>query len=578
MGTDLHETGVGTLVSSRAAKGGAAAVIALGIFSLVLWAPVDNTGSDPRASLLVSQAILEHGSIRLDPYMDSVPPGHVFHHRGGHTYYFFPLGTSFYAVPYVGMLNALGWDMTRSDRGAQRLLAAIVAVLVFALLFAIARTRLTYWPSVLLASAFWLGTPYSSTMGTALWSHNMAAVFALLAVLLCVHASAHRTAPRTILLAIALFSAYLCRPTLALLSPAALLYVFSFDRYAAVRIGALVAALLGVFVLFSWMEFGQVLPDYYMPKRLGGADFATAAYGNLFSPARGLFVYSPFLLFPFLLPGHLWKAVRGDLAVLLFLAWPVVHWLSVSQFPHWWGGWCYGPRLMSDVVPGFYVVTVLFFRLPLARPRWATGSFAALCGVAVLLHVWQGLYNPYSAQWNAVPPVDLAPSRLFDWDDPQFWQGRASFDRRAEHIASKAAQADLDRYRSTARVGARMDPDTKDVVYAGWWESEGTHRWSLGHEARILFRLDATVPLPTRLRMELEPLGEQRITIEVNGRQVFEGVLSPGDAPIAMDLAPNAFSADEMNEVRFRLPDATKPENGDPRTLGVALRWLELAP
>jgi len=223
---------------------------ALSIFCLVICAPVNYTYSDPHGCLLVSQAIVKHGTVKLDGYTDHLRSysKHLLHEKNGHTYYYFPLGTSLFAVPYVATMSVFGQDMVEHDQSAQRLLTAGVAAIIFVLLFLIARVRLSFWASILLAGAFWLGTSYSSTMGTALWSHSLAAVFSLLAILLCLRAKAHRTPTSALLLSAALFSAYLCRPTLAVLSPVLLLFVFCFDRRAAVRTSLGLAPMLVVFL------------------------------------------------------------------------------------------------------------------------------------------------------------------------------------------------------------------------------------------------------------------------------------------------------------------------------------------
>src|SRR5438067_2143318 len=75
-------------------------------------------------------------------------------------------------------------------------------------------------------------------------------------------------------------------------------------------------------------------------------------YGVLLSPSRGLFVYSPFLLFaiaPFL---RAWRE-RGGVALLL-------RWLGVATvalvvayalYAEWWGGRVYGARFLTDALP-----------------------------------------------------------------------------------------------------------------------------------------------------------------------------------------------------------------------------------
>src|SRR5262245_54617567 len=72
---------------------------------------VRHTGSDPRGSLLVSAAIIEHGDVKLDHYAAAVEGyGKAVVRRDGHIYYFFPLGTAVSSVPFVYVFLKAGYD------------------------------------------------------------------------------------------------------------------------------------------------------------------------------------------------------------------------------------------------------------------------------------------------------------------------------------------------------------------------------------------------------------------------------------------------------------------------------------
>lgn len=551
-------------------------LLCVGIFLLVLGARVDSTGSDALGALLVSQSILDHGTIRLDAYGEDVRRyANVLERRGEHVYYYPPLGTSVFAVPYVAGLNALGLRMPEHDRRTQRWLAAALAVVIFVLLFQIARLWLSFYPSALFAAAFWGGTSYASTMATALWSHDLAAVFSLAALWHVLRARESGSEIRAMALGTLLFSAYLCRPTLAVLSPVLLLFVAAYDLRIAIRAAIVVALLLAAFSLFSWTEFGEPLPGYYMPKRLDGGRWSTAALGNLFSPARGLFVFSPFLLLPFLMPGTTHEAMRGRGPIAILLAWPVLHWIAVSNFPHWWAGYSYGPRFMSDVLPALYVFFVAFAGIALARSPRTTWLMVALLGWGVFVHTCQGLYNPYTSYWNTMPSIDEAPQRLFDWSDPPFLQTSASWDARADRLDREAVKATLSTFDATVPVGERVSFETSRVVFAGWSHAEAEYRWSRGHVAEIIFRLPPG-ERPRRLTLDVETLGEQAVTLELNDTTLLEVRRVPSGSLLTSDLPARAWSGDRLDVLRLRLPDAHPPGPEDPRKLGVALRGFEL--
>lgn len=392
---------------------------------------------DSYGTLLVSQALLEHGSIRLDPYADRIPPGHQFQYRDGHVYYFFPIGTSIIAMPMAALALAAGKDMLENNRRLQATISRPVNIAVFLLLFLIGRRFLNDLPAALIAGSFWLSTSLSSVLGTALWSHNFAMVFALTGIWLVT--SPTLTIRNAFVIGLVLFLSYLCRPTLSLL--AVVLVLFTLARKQplhTVAICAAFAACMLTFMRFSWQEFGQLLPDYYLPKRLTTETFGTALYGNMLSPARGFLIYTPILLMLAFRPLDTAAAARRHIALwLAMLLWLTTHWIFISRFQHWWGGFSYGPRLMVDVLPAAFVLlvtTLSCWQLHNLR-NFAVAALAVIVLAGSWMHVIQGLTNKYSgALWNVEPNIDRNPSLIFDWRYPQFLHNRDRHERRLQEF------------------------------------------------------------------------------------------------------------------------------------------------
>jgi hypothetical protein len=145
-------------------------VIALSAFLLVSFSEVRNTGSDPRASLLVSETILTHGTIKLDHYGAETLSryGNVITEKQGHLYYYFPLGTPLFSLPFVALARAWGLDMPSSGPAVQIGIASLIAAMTILLLMAIADIFVPRQTSSVLATVFWCGTSLASTSGTAL--------------------------------------------------------------------------------------------------------------------------------------------------------------------------------------------------------------------------------------------------------------------------------------------------------------------------------------------------------------------------------------------------------------------------
>src|SRR5512144_2994959 len=117
---------------SRAVPRWLLCVTALLVLLFVASVRVRYTASDPRGSLLVASAIIEHGDIRLDAYDAAVEGyGKGVVRRDGHIYYFFPLGTVVSSVPFAYVFLKAGFDVTKSanEATAQIVIVSFVAVL-----------------------------------------------------------------------------------------------------------------------------------------------------------------------------------------------------------------------------------------------------------------------------------------------------------------------------------------------------------------------------------------------------------------------------------------------------------------
>ncbi len=544
-------------------------LLAFLIVAVIAGQTTNNTGSDPRGTLLVSQAIVQHGTVKLDayagPYLDTF--AHQMHRKNGHIYNYFPIGTALVSTPFVAVANVLGFDMMRDEHVVQMSITALIALLITFTIYKTARLYLGQTESLLLAGLCWFGSSLASTVGTALWSHDFAFLFSSTAIFLVLRHWQPKTLLAPALIGLSLFLAYLCRPTLALLAPFLLLYYFLHDKKSAVLAGVTLGLLLLSFMVWSQYEFGQILPDYYLPKRLDGGDFKTALIGNLLSPARGLFIFSPFLLISLLLTICLIPRNKALSKLgLISLVWPLVHLLSISQFPHWWAGWSFGARLMVDALPGLFVG---FFSglAVLSQGKKMTYVAVIICGLlAIYINTYQGLLNPYGMYWNRNPNVDKHPEYLFDWRFPQFLHSKQHHDARLVEFRSQKLPA------FTGLIDISYDSEL--AAFVGFSHLEAGFRWSEGQVASLSLMLGEQ-RLSGEANLRAGFLGNQSLTIELNGQQVYEGRFDGGEREIRFNFAPELLHAGP-NTFTFHLPDAHKPASEDPRILAMAFRKLTL--
>jgi len=183
------------------------------------------------------------------------------------------------------------------------------------------------------------------------------------------------------------------------------------------------------FIVFNFNVYDFFLPPYYMPNRIfSGSRFLEALAGNLVSPARGIFIFSPVLLFS--IYGVYVKMKSKTFLSLDFSIVAIVigHYVVISSFPHWWGGHSFGPRLMSDMLPYF----MYFFATFVASiPPMTAGIQKSAISILFVLTAAFSFFVHYRGAtqwdvyvWNSLPVnVDKAPERLWDWKDVQFLRG-----------------------------------------------------------------------------------------------------------------------------------------------------------
>jgi hypothetical protein len=421
-------------------------------FVLVRVSPVRSSNgyatSDPRGILLVSQSILDHGTVCLDAYgtfaqLQRQYRGRAFEHDG-HIYNLYPSGTPLLATPAVLVARHAGKNMqdTADDTWLQGWIVAFILSAICAIMYRICRLRLGMAPSLALTVLFVFGTSLASTCGVALWSFDFETLLILLSLYIVLRVEDRVSTPSTasaIVLGTLLVGTFLCRPSAGVFSALIVLFLFARNRAFAFRVA--LAAGLGAlaFMLWSFHEYGLPLPPYYLiPLRADSrpSHFWVGLYGNLLSPGRGWLIFSPFFV-PILLTG-LWRARRTNPLLLMAFAWMIVELVFVARYPCWWAGWCYGARYLTDVVPAVLVVCLATVRdLPPRCRRVYWVAVAILGAFSLYVHVIQGMFNPATRDWNRVPNIDENPHLALDWQYPQFLASPEQIRRRQAEIEGR---------------------------------------------------------------------------------------------------------------------------------------------
>lgn len=332
---------------------------------------------------------------------------------------YWPVGPAVLALPTALLQELLGAPAELlSDAVNQKLTAALTGATAAAALFtAQIRLRRSVFVAVLGTVGFAFGTTQLTHSAAQLWQHGPATMLACLGVAaLAGVGDEPEGRPRwrraEVLAGVALGLAPVMRPQAALLTMAAFAAVLFARPRAALdfALGCVPGALL--FATLNLSLYGSLLGGYQ--TLVSGSHFHASLRdglaGLLLSPNRGLLVFSPFLVAA--LPGA-WIAARRRASIELCLgaaavAFTVLH----AKWVMWFGGWCVGPRFMTEALPPL----VLLSGLAMDRwsGRWARASAGALVLASVLINAMVFASLPWVFRWNAFPDVDNHRERLWD--------------------------------------------------------------------------------------------------------------------------------------------------------------------
>ncbi|HEU4716731.1 MAG TPA: hypothetical protein VFU15_02815 [Bacteroidia bacterium] len=465
--------------------------IAAILFVTAWCARVTYTFSDPQLSLLTSQALLENGSINLYRYKTAMPSDQFSSGNWKFTtcgrketcYYSYPLGNSFLSLPFVAAANFFGLDMANTEQDAflQHLLATCCTIVLFFLLCRIARLFLDEIPALVAATAISFGTGFISVVTTALWSFDIELILVLVTLdYLLRYELKLAQKKRPVLLGLLVFFAWFCRPSAAIVAALAGAWMFFRQRRQLPLFILSLLVPLGVFMWLSYRSYGVLFPSYYNPlywehTASSGSGFFQRMSALLFSPARGLFLFTPLLLLSF--GGFFSAALRKNKIYIAMTGWFLLQLVMTATQKNWWGGWCFGPRLMTETLPSLAIAGFLVFgeHLQKGRARQAMLLIAPLAAFGIFTHTVQGLYNKETVDWNDFPNIDGRPDYyIWNWKQTQLFADAAG-----NHVKRKEAEIlqELSSVLPELRPGANLlygEPGAITRTIYDRWEKNGT--------------------------------------------------------------------------------------------------------
>jgi hypothetical protein len=410
--------------------------------------------SDSNYSMLLGESMIRNHSTHLNAYrfpapiredVRCIPPflaislaSQTFQlaRVNGNVEYCYPHGTSILSIPFVGLMSTFGVNSSTADGQynrageaiIQRLLASLLMAGYTVVLFRTALLLLEAMPSLLIAGGTALGTQVWSTASRVMWSHTWLIFLGGVVAYWLLRRETGQPKPGPIMLATLLSWMYFTRPTAAIPILCVTVYMFVYYGREFLAYSLTGLAWFGGFLAYSWFNFGKLIPDYYLHSEFDLRSFRTALPAILISPSRGLLIYVPVLIFVFYLLIRYWKTLPFQNLAILALAMVVTQILTIALWPVWWGGYSYGPRLLTDAVPWLALLAILGCAARLRSNETARFSRSetlaafALLALSIAINA-RGAISWPTAHWHIVVDIDRHPDRAWDWSYPQFMAG-----------------------------------------------------------------------------------------------------------------------------------------------------------
>ncbi len=378
---------------------------------------------DTRPMLPTAHSVVHDRDVALDEFVDSQDPPYYVTQVGGHFYSLYSLGPAVLAVPFVAAAELLGADLAAGDHlwRLDKLVAALLASATVMFVF-LSVLQLSPPPAAVFLTIFFAAGSQNWVISSqALWQHGPVALCAVTVIFIELRRGERLSAIGAALQGALLGFAVACRPTAALLVLAWLvLTLWRRPRLLSPFVlGAAIA--YGPFLIVHLHVYESVLGPYQraLADRAWNLAPGAALAGNLVSPARGLLVYQPLLALAALAIVPRWARRIGVPLTVTLLGWCAAHLLVVSSFRMWWGGHCWGPRFLTEIMPALTILCVPAVERFRARVC-GRGVLAVVVGWSILLQA-VGTLDPKAHRWLSDPTdIDRAPERLWDWRDPPF--------------------------------------------------------------------------------------------------------------------------------------------------------------
>ena len=410
------------------------------IFSFLIYFLTDKTTPvESQWTVRTAISIIKNHNTNLDEYRELAQAQQFegVDQINGHLYAHYPITPVIIALPFVWVSyefsQIIHYDFISSiaiggGKKCELFIAAFLTALSVILIYLIAKKFLTNRLAILSALIFAFCTPAWSTASTGLTVQSITLLISCILIFLLI-----KDDIKPITVAIIGFTAAIgcmTSPIYILIFILVVGFVFlKFQKYF-LWLGAALLVIIPLFIYNSSIYYSLFGPTFYI-SNFSGDNALIAMLGNLISPARGIIIYSPIILFAiigiYLLAAH----KKLDACAWLFLIIICTGYILISCQFIWWGGWHFGAAELTCLFPFLIYFLILFFKWMKDQQKSMPVINITIIALAVLsLFInYRGAASTAVAQWNFVPAdVNEHTERLWQFNDLPFLRFKISND------------------------------------------------------------------------------------------------------------------------------------------------------
>jgi hypothetical protein len=382
---------------------------------------------------LLPITIITKGSLDFNGYVDYAEKlPYWYREINGKIVSAYPIVPGLLNLPTYLIAHCFGVDLMQNKTTlsmiTSMIISALSVVFMYLCLTKICKTRLT---AVFFALVYAFATAVWSVTSRGLWQHGPSLLFITISLSFLLDNNPKLIPYSGFFLGMAVFN----RPTNILIAAPLSIYVSCNHRKSVLKF-LLMAAVPAFFLcLYSFSYLGSILA-LGQEQGISGfkGDLLTGFCGLLISPSRGLLVFSPIFVFslPYLFYSLFSRKVEPiyrylTVSIILFI-------LVYSKWSIWWGGHCFGYRLLIETVPIMIIFLVFCWNEAVVKHKLLLIIFMVLLAISVYIHFLGARYYPGEFSFNALPNnIDQHDERLWYVTDTEITRLSSEFIRKTLH-------------------------------------------------------------------------------------------------------------------------------------------------